>query len=126
MAAGTGGPSGFEEWASTNGIAGAAQGSDADGDGVAALMEYALGLDPQAFSTLPRFQMASGNGSISFAKGAAAAGDSRVSYKIQSSTDLVTWNDETATTENATEITLSAPVGSGPKFFRLLVTYSAF
>ncbi len=126
VASGTGEPGGFEEWATTNGIGGASQDSDADGDGVAALMEYALGLNPQAFSSLPRFQMDSGNGSISFAKGAAAAGDSRVSYKIQSSTDLVAWNDETATTDNATEITLSAPVGSGPKFYRLLVTYSAF
>ena len=126
IASGTGGPSGFDEWASGNGIGGATQESDMDKDGIVALLEYALGFDPQAFNGLPQYQIASGTGSISFAKGAAAAADPRVSYKIQSSTNLSLWTDETATVDNSSVISLSAPVGSGKKFHRLVVSYSAF
>lgn len=126
VSSGTGGPSGFEEWASGNGVGGETQDSDTDKDGIVTLLEYALGLDPQAFNGLPQYQVASGTGSISFAKGAAAAVDPRVSYKIQSSTNLSVWTDETATADNSSVISLSAPVNSDKKFYRLVVSYSAF
>lgn len=115
--------SGYEQWASTNGIAGADQNSDADRDGIPALVEYALGLTPTVFNQMPALERNGNNATLRFLK---SSTDPRLSYTIRSSTDLLGWTDETPTVNNASEISLTVPWGGQRgRFFRLVVTYSA-
>ena len=114
--------SAYEQWASSNGIPGADQNSDADRDGIPALVEYALGLNPAAFNQLAPMQLTGGNLVLRFVK---SSTDPRLVYAIKSSTDLEHWADETPTLNNATEISLSTPASGGRRFYRLSVTYSA-
>ncbi|WP_367872764.1 Ig-like domain-containing protein [Luteolibacter sp. Populi] len=115
--------SAFELWANANGVAGADPDSDADRDGVPALVEYALGLSPTASSLLPGVQLAGGNATLRFTK---SSTDPRLVYGIKSSTDLEIWVDETPTVNDASEISLTLPTaGADERFLRLSVTYSA-
>ncbi|WP_265594626.1 Ig-like domain-containing protein [Haloferula sp. BvORR071] len=110
----------FEQWASTNGI-GVDPDSDADRDGIPALVEYALGLNPNAFNQLPGLQMTGGNAVLRFLK---SSTDPRLSYVIRGSNDLQSWADVVPTVNDANEISLTVPVvGQQKRFFRLLVTY---
>lgn len=116
---------GFDLWASANGITGVSRNSDAaDHDGIPALIEYALGLNPMAPDQLPGLTRNGGNMVLSFAKGAQAAGDSHVSYHIMGSPDLVTWTEDASAVDTASGISITAPVGTGRKFFRLEVRYT--
>lgn len=120
-------PTPFDTWASAHGIAGATATSDADRDGIPAIVEYALGLNPQAASVLPALQVTGDTATLRFVKGAEAAADGRVTYQIQSSADLATWANVAATVNNATEISFSEPVATATgakKFFRLSVVYT--
>ena len=121
---GSGGTNGFQQWATGQGVTGAAMDSDSDKDGVTALVEYALGLDPKVFSKLPALTRTGGTASIQFTKGVLAAADTGVSYKIQSSANLVDWADETPTVNDSNSISLSTPAAAGKKFFRLRVDYA--
>lgn len=78
-------PTGFNAWATANGIPGALPGNDADFDGLANLTEYALGTNPTASTPSPGTW--SGD-TITFAKGAAAIAGADVNYIIETSTDL--------------------------------------
>jgi autotransporter-associated beta strand protein len=78
-------PSGFNSWASSNGIPGALPGDDADFDGLSNLTEYALGTNPTASTPAPGTW--SGN-TITFTKGADAIANADVNYVIETSTDL--------------------------------------
>jgi len=116
---------GFDLWAESQGVFGAALDSDNDKDGISALIEYALGLDPKAASQLPGLTNNGGNVSLSFTKGAQAAADAGVIYQIKSSPDLATWNDATGVTNSSGQISVSqAAIVPGKRFFRLVVSYN--
>lgn len=114
----------FEAWATNAGAAGISISSDNDNDGINALLEYALGLNPLEADTLPAAQVSGGNISIAYPKGAAAAADSRISYIIKSSSDLQTWTAVTPTVDNSSNINFSTSTGAARLFFRLEVTYT--
>ncbi len=115
--------SAFEQWATTNGIGGAAQDSDADRDGIPALVEYALGLNPTVFNQMPSLEKNGNNFTLRFLK---SSTDPRLSYVIRSSSNLLNWTDETPTVNNPSEISLTVPWGGERgRFFRLSVSYSA-
>ena len=66
--------------------------ADPDRDGIANLLEYALGLDPQTSSaaSLPALGTAGGYLTITFTRPLSATD---VSYIVQVTSDLATWND---------------------------------
>jgi hypothetical protein len=114
-------PSSFDAWASANGIPGSNQNEDKDRDGIPALVEYALGLNPMAKDYLPGL---GSDLSMTFTKGAAAAADPAVKYTLQTSDDLIHWNTLTPLTNNATQISAKLPsVSKGKLFGRLKVDY---
>ena len=114
----------FESWAKSFNAPGIALDSDDDKDGISALVEYALGLNPTTGSVLPGIIRSAGNVSLSFTKGTLAAGDPKVGYRILSSPNLVDWTPETPTENNSTVVSLSQAAGTGKKFFRLEVIYT--
>ncbi|HEY1122981.1 MAG TPA: hypothetical protein VGE67_15320, partial [Haloferula sp.] len=113
-------PGSFDNWASVNGIAGSNLDEDHDRDGIPALVEYALGLNPRTFNTLPFGT----NHILSFQKGAEAAADPGVTYKLQISSDLKTWTTLAPITNSATEIRGQLPNTNGKVFGRLAVDYT--
>ncbi len=122
-AGGTGTP--FQTWAANAGVSGISMTSDDDKDGISALVEYALGLSPTASDTLPAPQVSGGNLAVKYPKGAIAATDSRISYVIKSSTDLVTWNAVSPTVNNTTTIDYNIDTSSPDRLFlRLEVNYN--
>jgi hypothetical protein len=114
----------FDEWATSFGATGIALNSDNDHDGITALVEYALGLSPTAANVLPAAVRNGNEFSLSFGKGALAATDPRIAYRIVSSTDLGTWTPEASAVNNSTVVTLTQTLGAGKKFFRLEVVYT--
>ncbi|MBB5350100.1 hypothetical protein HNR46_000321 [Haloferula luteola] len=110
---------GFADWATTNGVTLGASGDD-DGDGIANLIEYALGLDPQVADGSP----GSFDGSLlSFTKSTEERTD--ITYSIEVSTDLgVTdpWVAVTPDTNDTSTIAYTLPEGSAKLFARLVVT----
>jgi hypothetical protein len=116
-------PGSFDNWASANGIPGANLDEDHDRDGIPAAVEYGLGLNPRVFNLLPPV---GANRTLSFQKGAEAAADPGVTYKLQVSDNLVNWTTLTPTVNDATRITgqLPASSGTGKVFGRLAVDYT--
>ncbi|MEK7953470.1 Ig-like domain-containing protein [Luteolibacter soli] len=114
-------PGSFDNWASANGIPGSNVDEDQDHDGISAVVEYALGLNPRAFNVLPQLGV---NGVISFHKGAEAAVDPGVTYKLQISTDLKNWSTLTPTVNDASDIKGQLPNSSTKVFGRLTVDYT--
>ena len=114
----------FVTWATANGVAGITPTSDEDRDGIAALVEYALGLKPKAADILPGLIRNGEQLSIVFPKGMPAATDPRVRYRILGSPDLQIWTEETPTVNDAAVISIEQPVAAARKFFRLELTYS--
>jgi hypothetical protein len=114
----------FAMWAAANGAAGITTDSDDDGDGITALVEYALGLSPTASDTLPGLVRNGGNLSLSFTKGLEARVDPRISYKILGSDDLTDWVEEVTAVNAVDSISVQKPVGQGTWFFRLEVIYT--
>jgi hypothetical protein len=108
----------FSTWASANGVTGGVTG-DSDNDGINNLMEYALSLNPAASDGAPGTFT---NGVLSFTKRATAVTNGDVTYGIQQSDDLNTWQNVTPTTNTASAITYQLPTGSPKKFARLVVT----
>jgi len=99
--------------------------ADFDGDGYRNLVEYALGLDPKVSSRtgLPEAARTTTDWTYTYTRPAAR---SDVAYTVQSSTNLTTWTDRSATRieEGATETwRVTVPVSGNPNlFFRLKVT----
>lgn len=112
----------FEEWARLSGAPGISFTDDGDGDGLHALVEYALGFNPRGHDVLPGLTRNGSEVSISFPKGTLASGDTKLTYQIVSSSDLVEWEEETAATQNASSISLTVTEGEEKKFYRLKVT----
>jgi hypothetical protein len=116
---GTGG--GFEAWAAAKGIAGHPADGDFDGDGLANLIEYALGLDPAKANGFPgTFD----GRTLGFRKGAEASANGDVILAIEVSPDLTpgSWTKVTPATEDATGISYTLPAGQARWFARLVVT----
>ncbi len=128
------GPSGFSAWQ------GLTFGTDAgnpliagwsanpSGDGVSNLLKYAFGLDPHAASTggLPVMGLNGGVLTLAYAKVLSAAD---ITYTVQWSTDLSTWNstgitEQTLGVSAGTEQVLATATGAPAqaKFIRVLIT----
>lgn len=112
-------PNHYAAWASANGITGQAAPADFDKDGIANLVEYALGLDPTASSGSPG--TVSG-GILSFSKGTAASANGDVDYQIEQSADLAGWVPVTPTVNDENTISYTLPSGDTRKFVRLRIT----
>jgi len=114
--------SGFASWADSNGIPGQPANGDFDNDGITNLVEYALGTNPSAATTLP--SAISGSLVVSYAKGAQAVANGDVTYAIEESDDLGLtdpWTVVTPTVNDASTISYTLPVK--PRVFaRLKVT----
>ncbi|MBP7948807.1 MAG: lamin tail domain-containing protein [Verrucomicrobiales bacterium] len=111
----------FPAWAASNGIPGALPGDDADMDGIANLVEYALGSNPLAANALPGLVPSGQDFTVTFPKGTAAAADTVLSYTIQVSGDLAEWLTVTPSINDATQISAIIPGGGGKRFARLKV-----
>jgi autotransporter-associated beta strand protein len=110
---------GYPAWVIAKGVLEGEAGDD-DKDGISNLVEYALGLDPQA-SSHPAGDF-TGN-TLTFTKGpeAKAAGD--VTYTIETSTTLEAGSWSTAAAANGPDtISYTLPDGQGRIFGRLKVT----
>jgi len=119
-----GAPTGFADWITgtfANGtVPGDEQGPDDDwdGDGTSNLIEYALdGFDP----TVSDGSTSTTTGLlVTYTKRADASG---ISYALEESTDLSTWNPATPTTDDSAVITYTlTPPSPGKNFVRLVVT----
>ncbi|MEI6603733.1 MAG: DUF6288 domain-containing protein [Verrucomicrobiota bacterium] len=101
----------------------AADGADADGDGLSNLDEYILGTDPRSFSPQPlELTRAGAPFTLSFlaraASGAGYAGLTRI-YQVESSNDLTAWQTfQSNILGNDQTVTLDA---AAPMFYRLKV-----
>jgi len=112
----------FDGWASANGIPGAAFDADGpDNDGIPNGVEYALGLDPATFDTLPLLAATAGDFTWTLPKGAAAAADPGIGYFFETSDDLSAWNKVSPTSQDATSFSILLGGGVGPKFVRVVI-----
>jgi Bacterial Ig-like domain len=111
----------FASWATTNGISGASADGDADGDGIANILEYALGLSPTTANSAPGTFT---SGTLSFTKGTEALTNGDLTYVIETSTDLSTWTPVVtqAAGDTSTTISYTLPTGQSKIFARLKVT----
>lgn len=79
----------FQQWKADAGLAfNASSTLDSDGDGIALITEYALGLDPNTSSVsgMPAFQMLNGALALSYQKLR-----TDMTYSVERSTDAITW-----------------------------------
>ncbi len=90
-------------------------------DGIANLVEYALGSNPLAANALPGLVPSGQDFTVTFPKGTAAAADTVLSYTIQVSGDLAEWLTVTPSINDATQISAIIPGGGGKRFARLKV-----
>lgn len=115
----------FQTWAAGQGLNGAnsAPTEDYDGDGVANLLEYALGLNPAQPSSiqLPQAQNSGGNLSIGFTT---PVGVSGITYGAEWSPNLQAGSWTPVSNSGVPpQNTFSVPVGSNAKMFiRLVIT----
>ncbi|MDP0491583.1 MAG: Ig-like domain-containing protein [Verrucomicrobiota bacterium JB023] len=115
----------FDEYMAANGAPGANFLDDRDNDGIVALIEYGLGLDPDGFDMLPQLELnGDGNYSLTFAKGSLAAVDPRVTYAIECSEDLEEWDVLEPTVNDTSEISAVIPGGENKMFARIRVDYA--
>jgi len=114
-------PSPFDTWASANGIPGSNLDEDQDEDGIPALIEYALGLDPLAKNLLPTLAP---DLSLTFIKGIDAAADPALSYVIETSADLIDWDPAVGAVNGPGQISAQLPNNATKIFGRLRVDYN--
>ncbi|MDE0594093.1 MAG: lamin tail domain-containing protein [Roseibacillus sp.] len=100
---------------------------DFDIDGIPNLIEFALGLDPLVFDAnlLPGVVVEGGSLSISYNRNNLLSG---ITYQVQVSTDLITWNpvpDVLVSTQNFIEVRkASVPTSpNGRQFMRIAITH---
>lgn len=113
---------GFEAWAISKGVP-LNENNDDDLDGIPALVEYALGLDPDKFDQLPGLLPSGENFSITFDKGATAASDPKITYVIETTTTLAPndWMPANLMVENGASIMATLPKDQDRMFVRLRV-----
>lgn len=136
------GPSNFEVWASTAGLSGVNAGADADPDqdGLANLLEWLLGGNPNAndaASKAPTVSRDDGFLTVTFSRSDLSEGE--LATFLQYTTDFVTWTDlgiasgewthEDGASQSITEngssadtITVKIPTGGNTKMFVRLVS----
>jgi hypothetical protein len=107
---------GFGSWASAN-APGQTASQDHDGDGVPNGVEYFMGESGSSFTTNPQPV----DGTITWPRNPNATG---LTFKVLSSTDLVTWNDVTlsANTTDPASVSYTLPNNGAKRFARLEVT----
>jgi hypothetical protein len=107
---------GFGTWASAN-APGQTASQDHDGDGVPNGVEYFMGESGSSFTTNPQPV----DGTITWPRNPNATG---LTFKVLSSTDLVTWNDVTssANTTDPASVSYTLPNNGAKRFARLEVT----
>jgi hypothetical protein len=111
--------SSYSTWASANGIPGQPASDDYDKDGLANLVEYALGLSPTVSSVPP----GTFDGSLlSFNKGAEAMANGDVTYEIEQSTTLGGWTVVVPNAPASATISYTLPSGQPKEFARLKIT----
>lgn len=118
--------SGFSGWATRNGIPGATENNDDDGDEIPAIVEYALGLNPQVFDILPGLSPDGDDFTLTFHKGPEAAADEAISYRVETSTDLVEWTAVDPAINNTATISaaFTTTQPDGKLFVRLVVVHN--
>jgi hypothetical protein len=114
-------PSPFDNWASANGIPGSNLDEDQDKDGIPALIEYALGMNPLVKNLLPTLAP---DLSLTFTKGVDAAADPAVSYVIETSDDLIDWDPAAGAVNGPGQISAQLPNNATKIFGRLRVDYN--
>lgn len=114
----------FQTWAESKGVAGILPSSDNDRDGLTALVEYALDLDPRKTDASPLPVSNGNNVTLQFVKGNAAKTDTAVSYAIWASEDLVEWNPLAEAVNGPNDISVTLPKTATKKFFKLVVNYN--
>jgi autotransporter-associated beta strand protein len=124
----TSGPGGYSSWQSVNGAGSQTVAQDHDNDGVDNGVEYFLGgnTNTTGFTAQP----APFGGAIIWTKAATYTGVFNTDFKVQSSTDLTTWNDATVSGTvgvpgtvhlSGSNVTYTLPTGPTKSFVRLLV-----
>ncbi len=116
-------PVGLDAWAASSGIP-PDPANDDDHDGIPALVEYALGLNPKEPSILPALETAGSWRRITWRKGGMAAVDTRLHYTVQTSPDLTHWSpvDPAVLSQTTGRITFTLPNGQARLFTRLQIT----
>lgn len=98
---------------------------DSDKDGLTNYQEFTLGLDPTSASYSSFMSFSSDGTSLNFTPPAATTtgytGVTRT-YILQSSTDLITWEQETQGTANGSTINFTLPTSPAHKFYRCILT----
>lgn len=114
--------SGYAGYVSGLGRPGLPREDDDDGDGMPALVEYGLGLDPGSFDPRPGLVAVPGGLRLEFTKGREAKTDPVIRYDIEWSDDLSSWKTlGTAVEETGDTIGVTvSPADRG--FYRLAVT----
>ena len=113
----------FATWATTNGVSGA--NGDQDGDGISNLLEYALGLNPNApsLAASPALSLATGQGSVSYSVNSLIPD---IDYVLECSANLETWTqvDAYPITMVGSQQTRTYPIPTGAPcmFYHLRVT----
>jgi autotransporter-associated beta strand protein len=111
---------GYSTWANDN-AGGQTADLDFDLDGVDNGTEYFMGVVTAGFTANPPVVTAGATRTVTWPKDAAFSG----SYAVQTSSDLTTWADVTATpavVDNGTSVVYTFPASSGKLFVRLVVT----
>ncbi|WP_367875080.1 beta strand repeat-containing protein [Luteolibacter sp. Populi] len=118
---------GYSTWASANGITGEPASGDFDNDGLANLIEYALGTNPTVSSQPPGTFSGS---TVTFVKGSDAIANNDVIFEIEESTDLGV-SDPWATVvtegtaDDTPDISYTLTTGLPKEFARLKITQPA-
>ena len=114
-------PAGFAAWAAGFGITEAAFAQDGpDADGIPLGVEYALGLDPLAFDSLPVLQNTPDGFLLLAPKGSAAAADPSIRFRFERSTNLSTWEITEPSSQDANSFRLLLPPGEF-RFLRIRI-----
>ena len=116
---------GYSAWQTANSTGAQTVDQDHDNDGVKNGIEYFMGgtSNTSGFTTLPGPVA----GAVTWPKAASYTGTFGTDFKVQSSTDLITWTDATAGAGTGqvnivdNNVTYTLPIGAGKTFVRLLV-----
>jgi len=117
--------SGYSTWQSANGAGSQTVDQDHDNDGVDNGVEYFLGgnTNTTGFTALP----VPVGGAVTWVKAASYTGVFNTDFKVQSSTDLISWTNAPAgagpgqVNVSGSNVTYTLPTGAGKTFVRLLV-----
>jgi hypothetical protein len=127
----------YAGWATSKGLTGsdALDTASPSGDGIPNLTKYALDLDPHQFGSMPTNGVSPGLPALVMEPGALTlrflkhTGKTDLTYAVETSSDLATWNTSEATTSilssSGSVLTMKATVPTGSdtkKFARLKVT----